>query len=192
MPCKTVIASDFRQESTESLSKIAIPAATVEKYLKALDPDKGAGSDGIPPFFWLSTARTLSYSISLLFNMSLNKITFPSIWKRAHIVPIHKKGSKSKIENYRGISILNTIGKVFEKIVFDVIYPTVCKEIPPNQHGSLKRRSTITNLACFTNYVLSNMERGGQIDVIYTDFEKALDRVDHGILIRKLRGMGIH
>lgn len=60
------------------------------------------------------------------------------------------------------------------------------------QHGFLKQRSTTTNLAEFTQFVLRNMEGGGQVDVIYTDFEKAFDRVDHIILLTKLETLGIH
>jgi hypothetical protein len=184
--------TNYERNTIESISKIHISVDVVEKHLKRLNPNKGAGCDGIPPIFWQKCAKTLSLPISLIYNNSLRNGLFPNIWKKAHIVPIHKKGTKTKIENYRGISILNTIGKVFEKIVFDVIYPVICRELPASQHGFFKRRSTITNLTCFSNFVLSNMERGGQIDVIYTDFEKAFDRVDHGILINKLYGVGIH
>lgn len=191
-PSQESIHTNFDRVSNDDISKISIPKTTVETQLKLLDPGKGAGCDGIPPVFWRNCAKTLSLPLAFLFNISLSNGTFPDIWKKAYIVPIHKKGTKSKIENYRGISILNTVGKVLEKIVFNAIYPVIYKELPVNQHGFLRRRSTITNLACFSNYVLPNMENGGQIDVIYTDFEKAFDRVDHNILIQKLYAMGIH
>jgi hypothetical protein len=192
VPSQNKVDTNCYSISNDDISKITVSVFTVEKQLKLLDPYKGAGCDGIPPVFWRNCAETLSLPLALVFNISLNNGVFPNIWKKAHIVPIHKKGTKSKIENYRGISILNTVGKVFEKIVFDAIYPVICKELPDNQHGFLKRRSTITNLTCFSNYILHNMEEGGQIDVIYTDFEKAFDRVDHDIIIHKLYGMGIH
>ncbi|CAG9124933.1 unnamed protein product [Plutella xylostella] len=60
------------------------------------------------------------------------------------------------------------------------------------QHGFLRKRSTVTNLASFSNFLLNNMDHGGQVDVIYTDFEKAFDRVDHTILLHKLQILGIH
>lgn len=68
----------------------------------------------------------------------------------------------------------------------------MCCGISDKQHGFLKRRSTVSNLACFTNHVLTEMEGGGQVDVIYTDFEKAFDRVNHAILLMKLEALGIH
>ena len=62
--------------------------------------------------------------------------------------------------------------------------------ISPLQHGFISGRSTSTNLAIFSNYVLSVLEQGYQCDVIYTDFSKAFDRVDHSILIAKLHKLG--
>lgn len=72
------------------------------------------------------------------------------------------------------------------------IYPVLIKGLPTAQHGFLRQRSTVTNLTYFSNYVLSNIDSGGQIDVVYTDFEKAFDRVDHVILLKKLHLLGIH
>ena len=184
--------TNYNYTSYDDISKIVINADTLKKFLMSLDVTKGPGSDGIPPIFWRNCAESLAVPIAALFNISLQEYIFPSKWKEAHIVPIYKKGSKTNIENYRGISILNTIGKVFEKIVYNSIYPIIVKGVPNNQHGFLGKRSTVTNLACFANYVLPNMDRGGQVDVIYTDFEKAFDRVDHVILLRKLQDLGIH
>lgn len=60
------------------------------------------------------------------------------------------------------------------------------------QHGFVRGRSTVSNLSVFTDYVINAMENGGQVDVIYTDIEKAFDRVDYDILLRKLGALGIH
>lgn len=178
--------------SSNAVSTVNISPALVEKLLSRLDKNKGAGCDGIPPLFLANCAKTLAYPIYLLFHKSLKQGTFPSEWKKSYIIPIHKKGSKAVITNYRPISIINTIAKVFEKVVYDGIYQTITQRLPLTQHGFLKGRSTTSNLALFTNYVLEQMEGGGQVDVIYTDFEKAFDRVDHSILIRKLNSLGIH
>ncbi|XP_028170917.1 inositol 1,4,5-trisphosphate receptor-like [Ostrinia furnacalis] len=73
-----------------------------------------------------------------------------------------------------------------------LVMDTKLKIIEILQHGFLRGRSTVSNLSVFTNYVLEHMEGGGQVDVIYTDFEKAFDRVDHVILLHKLESLGIH
>lgn len=176
----------------DTISQIRISKSAVEKHLNNLDKTKSAGCDGIPPIFLFNCAKSLALPISILFNKSLYQRVFPAIWKRAHIIPIYKKGSKTLINNYRPISILNTVAKIFEKIVYLNIYSIISRAIPTSQHGFLRGRSTVSNLAIFTDYVLCQMENGGQVDVIYTDFEKAFDRVDHLILLHKLESLGIH
>lgn len=179
-------------ECNNIISKVQVTTETVLNLLQHLDVNKGSGSDGIPPFFWRHCAQSLALPIAIIFNRSLNEGTFPALWKSAHVVPVHKKGSRAEIENYRAISILNPLAKMLEKIVYDAIYQTISQALPDSQHGFLKKRSTTTNLSCFTNFVLKSMDGGGQVDVVYTDMEKAFDRVDHLILLDKLNRLGIH
>lgn len=170
---------------------IEVKSDEIGKLLINLDITKGAGSDNIPPIFYVKCADTLCVPISLIFNRCLKEGYFPNIWKQAYIVPIHKKGSKAVIENYRPISILNVISKLFERVVHNRLYPVVSNSIQEEQHGFMKGRSTSTNLGVFIDYVTNNMDGGSQVDVIYTDFEKAFDRVDHIILLHKLYEIGI-
>jgi hypothetical protein len=64
--------------------------------------------------------------------------------------------------------------------------------IPQAQHGFMQKRSTVSNLACFSNFVTDHMDKGIQVDVVYTDFKKAFDRVDHVMFLHKLLCLGIH
>ena len=95
------------------------------------------------------------------------------------------------VENYRGIAILPTLGKRFESIVCSIISKRVSVILPAFQHGFVKRRSTSTNLLEFTNFAINVIESGYQLDVVYTDFQTASDRVIHRILLNKLKGIGI-
>jgi hypothetical protein len=175
----------------DSVDDVRVTEEYIYKILKNLDVTKGAGCDGIPPIFFVKSARSLSVPVAWIFNRCLQIGYFPNIWKQAFIVPIHKKGLRTVIENYRPISILNVLSKVFERVVHSSIYPLLARSIPTEQHGFIKRRSTVTNLGVFVDYVLFNMNGGSQVDVIYTDFEKAFDRVDHIILLRKLYELGV-
>ncbi|XP_045538980.1 uncharacterized protein LOC123722157 [Papilio machaon] len=175
-----------------TLSKVHFQEREVFTVLKELDKTKGAGGDGVPAIFLSNCAKSLSYPICILFNKSLQECTFPNIWKQANIVPVYKKGLKNLIINYRPISILKTLSKLMELLVYRRIYPIIKQGISENQHGFLKSRSTTSNLAIFSDDVFNGMEHSGQVDVIYTDFEKAFDRVDHAILLYKLNKLGIH
>ncbi|CAF4755691.1 unnamed protein product [Pieris macdunnoughi] len=153
--------------------------------LNSLNAEKGA-------IFIKKCAQTITEPLYIILNLSVNTFgIYPDVWKIAKIIPIHKSGSRLSIENYRPISILNTFSKVFEKIIYKAIHNIISNSLPDEQHGFINKRSTITNLTVFTNYVLQSMDGGAQVDVIYTDFEKAFDRVDHTILLHKLQLLGI-
>jgi hypothetical protein len=84
--------------------------------------------------------------------------------------------------------ILSAIPKLFEKIICDVVTPINRPSISDEQYGLVGGRSTVTSLVEFSNFVLSEMEDGLQVDVVYTDtdFSKAFDRVNHGLLVGTL------
>lgn len=174
-----------------TIHKIQINRDYILKLIRNIDTSKGAGNDKIPPIFFHKCALSLASPIALVFNKCLRDGYFPKIWKQAHIVPVHKKDQKTVIENYRPISILNVLSKMLERVVHTHIYPVIAPLIPIEQHGFMKGRSTATNLSVFIDNVASGMDGGKQVDVVYTDFEKAFDRVDHIILLRKLYELGI-
>lgn len=87
---------------------------------------------------------------------------------------------------------MSQLGKVFEKIVTDVLFCTFKAVIIPEQHGFFKGKSTTTNLITFSEYVHRRLDNHQQVDVIYTDFAKAFDKVDHMVLKYKLASSGVH
>jgi len=92
--------------------------------------------------------------------------------------------------NYRGVSKLSAISKLFENIITPHLQHSCRSLISSCQHGFLKRRSTTTNLLEFTSFVISGFRKNSQTDVVYTDFSKALDSVNHPILVPKFDLLG--
>ena len=109
-------------ECQSSLSSIQTTPDEVYELLKCIDPSKSTGPDNVNPRLLKETALSIAPSLSKLFNISLNRGEFPSNWKRANVIPIHKKNSRSKTDNYRPISLLSCVGKILEKIVFKYMF----------------------------------------------------------------------
>lgn len=178
-------------ENGSLISNLHIDKSKILSELKRLDPSKGAGPDGLPAAFFKATADNICEPIYILFNRCLHEGVFPVVWKRANITPVHKSGSKHDVEQYRPISILPALSKLFERLVHNEIYPLLHNSIIPEQHGFVKRRSTTSNLLIFANFLFENVDRRLQIDAVYTDFKKAFDKVDHEILLNKIAYNGI-
>jgi len=173
------------------LPPLVLSSADVSRALSSVDAAKGPGPDCIPPLFVKKCASSLTLPVSTIFSQSLRDGIFPSVWKIASITPVHKSGNIHNVENYRPVSILSSLGKIFESLIYDAIYPALHHIISEHQHGFVKKRSTTTNLMTFTNSVITKLEKRHQIDAIYVDFSKAFDKVPHELAIQKLNRLGL-
>ena len=95
-----------------------ITSEFVSKTINQLKPNKATGLDKLISACMLKDAVTvITPSLTQLFNLSIQTKTFPTIWKNARIMPIHKSGDTQNPSNYRPISILPSISKILEKAV---------------------------------------------------------------------------
>lgn len=169
----------------------AISVSEIMAEIKLLKGNKSAGLDKIPPYLIKGCAGFFVYPLLILFNKSLKANIFPDAFKKSKITPIFKKGNRADIENYRPITILSVFSKIFEGVIQKRIYSSIGQSITNVQHGFLKGRSTVTNLLTLNSEIVLALHENRQIDVIYTDFSKAFDSVDFGILMRKLLNFGL-
>lgn len=177
-------------DRAETCFKLQIKHEDLLQKLKCLDDSKGAGPDGISPFFIKRCSECLVIPLLTIFNNSLSTEVFPKHWKIAKVVPIFKNGDNTSVKNYRPISVLSTFGKVLESMVCSVMQSHFKQYISLHQHGFVQARSTCTNLVTFTEDVIEAMDSGKQVHVIYTDFRKAFDMVSHNVLVLKLAMYG--
>ena len=175
-----------------NIGRIHLSLESIKLYLEKIDTSKGAGPDKIPPIFIQRCADVLSSPLSYIYNRSLSQATFPELWKIAHIIPIFKSGDQSSIKNYRPISILSCFAKVFESLIYKYIFSHFRPQICDRQHGFVPKKSINSNLLEFYTYICDAFDERTQVDAIYTDFQKAFDKVNHIILIKKLLQIGIH
>lgn len=190
LPTSNVATSESPPVVGSTLAISSIPEQEVYQSLRKLNNKWTAGPDDIPSCIVKDCASIFAAPLTLLFNLSLRTGTFPAFWKSSRICPVFKKNDRSLIENYRPIAIICNFSKVFEMVLHKIIFSHVKNYITFHQHGFMAGRSTTTNLACFTQYLSEKLDHGSQVDIIYTDFSKAFDSLDHSILSKKLEIFG--
>ena len=99
--------------------------------------------------------------------MSLKCGTFPTCFKRANVIPVYKKGDKLNVCNYRPIPLLPLFSKVFEKVVYDSLYNHVRNTISGSQHGFVRCRSTVSNLACYFDSISESIDKRNEL-ILFT------------------------
>lgn len=193
------IPSNYNLPSTDSVSSSAdvfllgqCTESEVSDAIGKLKTTKSVGPDQMPSYILRACSESLTGPLTFIFNLALASSTFPSAFKSSYVRPIPKKGNSSDLLNFRPISILSPFCKVFEQILFDRIYWHVSSRLSPQQHGFVKKKSTLTNLLSFINDVYLSFSSRLQVDVIYLDFEKAFDKINHDILLAKLSSFNFH
>ena len=177
----------------DSCSFSLVTENTVLKYLNTLSITKATGLDGISAKFVKDGSHIIACPLAHIINLSLIQGVVPDDLKTASVLPLYKKGDKTDVGNYRPISILNTLSKVFERIVYDQIEKYLHdKNLLYNfQSGFRKSFSTDTCLLYLTDYIRFNLDKGNCVGMILLDLQKAFDTVDHQILLAKLEMCGL-
>ena len=174
-----------------SFKLMCVSDQEVVKIMASFPIKHTAGDDQIPSFLIHDARYALATPLTIIINKAISSSSFPTRWKRARIVPVHKKNDYTQLKNYRPIAILSNFAKVFEQVIYKSIFNHIQPYISPNQHGFLPGRSTITNLITITQFICEQLDNAGQVDVVYTDFSSAFDMVDHGLLLNKLSSFGL-
>ena len=87
--------------------------------MKALNVNKAHGHDEISIRTLKLCESAITEPLYLIFKNCLSSNTFPDVWKKANVIPVHKKGDKQVLKNYCPMSLLPTSGKIFEKLIFN-------------------------------------------------------------------------
>ena len=121
----------------------------VLKLLQNINSNKAAGPDGIHGKILKNCATSLALPLSLLYNKCYNTGSIPNEWKSANVVPVHKKGDKSLVGNYRPISLTCLVMKTFEVCIRDEIMARCSHLINGKQHGFLPEKSCTTQMVSY-------------------------------------------
>lgn len=171
--------------------EVRVALRDIEYAIRQIKSNGSKGPDDIHPMVVRRCSDVLVWPIWLLFGKTFESGNIPTAAKESRIVPIHKKGDRSKIENYRMVAIGSVILRIMEKAVFYGVNSFVESRLANEQHGFRHNRSISTNLLNLSIAANEAFARRNQLDIFYGDFQTAFDRVCHRILIGKLIEFGM-
>ena len=166
---------------------------TINEIINKLPPKTSSGYDEISLKLLKKLKNPLIKPLTVIVNQMINTGIFPQMLKIAKVVPLYKKGDKNLLINYRPISLLPSISKIFEKIIYTQMYKYFEENnlFFTSQYGFRTDHSTELAALEVADRIICNMDRGKIPFNIYLDLSKAFDTIDHKILLKKLDYYGI-
>ena len=148
----------------------------------------GFGNDNISCCFLKLALPFIENSLADSFDTSIETSQFPDLWKLARVTPMFKKGEKAEKLNYRPISVLPVIARLFERLVAYQLYQHMTENdyFSPDQSGFLRLHCTVISLLKSTDDWYKGLDLGKLVGLVFIDLKKAFDTVDLDILCKKL------
>ena len=193
LSCNKSIQHFLTMPVNTSFSFHTISESDVLKVIQELKPKTSHGHDNISTKVLKRIYHIILPVLSLIINQSLMTGIFPNRLKIARVIPLYKKDNEHILDNYRPISLLTAISKVFEKIVFKQIYEyfTTNNLFYDHQYGYRTLHSTELATMEMTDRILMDIDNKNLPISVFLDLSKAFDTLDHDILLYKLQHYGI-
>lgn len=197
---KNIQNTNTQLKNTNSLKQnlksfVLLPTDEIELegLLLGLKNDSAPGLDKISNKLLKDIRSFIIPPLTHIFNNCIDVGVFPEVLKRSAIVPIHKKGDKDLVSNYRPISILPSLSKLLEKILNTRLIGFLENNnlLSENQFGFRKGRSANDAVLGLTEYISTNLDNNKKVITIFLDLAKAFDTVSVPLLLTKLEAIGV-
>ena len=165
----------------------------LEATIKELGRDKAAGHDDVINEFIVNASLGVRIIILTIFNNILKLEHFPSSWAIGNIVPVFKKGVRTDLNNYRGITLLSCMAKLFTRLMNNRLSEWAEREnkISNNQYGFRRGRGTTDCIFILKGLIDLMIARGKKLYALFVDYEKAYDYLDRSAVFYKLSRNGV-
>ena len=167
----------------------------IMNILKEIDPKKSNGYDRIPMKVFFDCRFILAEQITMLFNKIIDTKIIPDQWKVSKTIPLHKKGDKKDIENYRPISNICSLAKIFERVILLKISTLEAINnvdlTGTHQHGFKKGHSTVSAMLEIQDRLATGLDKGKYGAMMSLDLSAAFDVVNHNKLFKILKKKGL-
>ena len=189
-------ACEYIEKISETVNSIYFQPTDQNEIKRIISqlPNKGSsGYDNISNKLLKCINDEISKPLCELFNASLEQGIFPSNMKLSEVILLHKGKSRDAAENYRPTSLLITISKVLEKLVYKRVYSFLDSNgsLYTSQYGFRSNHSTDNVVTELLGEVLKNLENKRYTLAIFLDLSKAFDTLEHEVVIKKLARYGI-
>lgn len=167
--------------------------SNVRRLLSKLEISKATGPDNVPCRVLKECSAALARPVTNLFRLIFNTGKQPDSWKVTRVVPVHKRSSKSKARNYRPVSLLAVLSKVFESIVNHQLVSSLEKHtlLSSHQFGFRRGLGTSDLLTALHHQWATAAGLESTVRMLAVDIAGAFDRVSHTGLLLKLKHYGI-
>nr|XP_024655500.1 LOW QUALITY PROTEIN: NACHT, LRR and PYD domains-containing protein 12 [Maylandia zebra] len=171
---------------------ITLEEHEVRRTLRAVNPRKAAGPDGVPGRVLRDCADQLAYIFTRIFNQSLEQSNVPPCLKTSTIIPLPKKSHISSLNDYRPVALTPVVMKCFEKLVRYHITAALPSSLDPHQFAYRANRSTEDAIATALNVALTHLERqGSYVRMLFVDYSSAFNTILPYKLDAKLKDLGL-
>ena len=176
---------------SDILTFSSVSEGQIYRKLKGLDGKKATGFDNIPPKLIKIAAKSLCKPITYLGNRSIQTSTFPDVLKYAEVTPIYKKEDVLDKKNYRPISVLPCLSKVFESVLIDQMSEFFDRVASPHLSGFRKPHNCQSVLLSIVEKCKTAMDNNKVYGAVLTDLSKAFDCLPHRLITTKLKAYGL-